>query len=321
MVYNSNIINYLYCEVLKRSVILFCFQSIILTTFAQDDSTIAKKSNRKKLLLVAGANAAFYTGSFIALNKAWYADYDKTTFHFFNDNPEWNQMDKAGHAWSTYHVSRLSNEMWKWSGVNTNTAAILSGVSGMAYQSIIEIQDAYSAEWGFSWGDVAANVAGAGLFVLQELNGRDQKLTFKLSYFPKKYPSQFVARRDQLFGSSYAERILKDYNSQTYWLSANISALFPETRLPNWLNLAVGYGADGMYGGRTNMWTDAEGAVHDHTEVRRSRIFYLSPDVDLTRIPTNSKLLRSVFFVLNVIKVPAPALELKTGGRPRLTVR
>ncbi len=32
------------------------------------------------------------------------------------------------------------------------------------------------------------------------------------------------SRRNELFGKSFAERILKDYNSQTYWISANISS-------------------------------------------------------------------------------------------------
>ena len=297
----------------KRTVILFCLQSFILFAVAQGDTIIPSSFNSKKLLIVAGANAVFYTGSFIALNKAWYEGYDKTDFHFFNDNPEWNQMDKAGHVWSTYHVSRLSREMWQWTGLNSRKSAILGGMSGMVYQSIIEIQDAYSKEWGFSWGDVGANVAGAGLFVLQQLTAEDQKLVVKFSYWPVKYREELISRRNQLFGSSVAERILKDYNSQTYWLSANISSLFPGTKLPPWLNVAVGYGAGGMYGGRSNTWIDKEGIVHDYTATRRVRKFYLSPDVDLTRIRTRSKVFKKVFFVLNMLKVPAPALQVTTG--------
>jgi hypothetical protein len=307
--------------VVKRSVILFCLQSIILTAFAQSDTFVSSSINTKKLIIVAGANAAFYTGSFIALNKAWYADYDKTKFHLFNDNPEWNQMDKAGHVWSSYQVSRLSKEMWQWTGLSSNTSAILGGVSGMVYQSIIEIQDAYSAEWGFSWGDVGANVAGAGLFLLQELSGKGQTVSVKLSYWPKKYSHDLVGRRDQLFGSSLAERILKDYNSQTYWLTANVSSFFRESRLPTWLNIAIGYGASGMYGGRSNTWIDKDGIAYDYTDVRRVRKFYLSPDVDLTRIRTRSKAMKKVFFVLNMIKVPAPALTVSTGGKLNIGIR
>jgi hypothetical protein len=306
--------------VVKRSVILFSLLSIILTVFAQVDSVVSRGFNGKKLVIVAAANAAFYTGSFITLNKAWYADYDKTKFHFFNDNPEWNQMDKAGHIWTTYHVSRLSKEMWQWTGLNTKTSAILGGASGMVYQSIIEIQDAYSTQWGFSWGDVGANVAGAGLFVFQEIWGK-QKVSVKLTYWPKKYPDELVGRRDQLFGKSMPERVLKDYNSQTYWLSANISSFFPDVKLPKWLNVAFGYGADGMYGGRSNIWTDKEGVTHDYSDIRRVRKFFLSPDIDLTQIRTRSKVLKKVFFVLNMVKVPAPALQISTGKGLSLAIR
>jgi hypothetical protein len=303
----------------KRIVILLWLQSIILASFSQDDTAV-RTINKKKLIIVTTANAAFYTASFIALNKAWYADYPRTGFHFFNDNPEWNQMDKAGHVWWTYHVSRLSQGMWKWTGLNKKTSAILGGASGMVYQSIIELQDAYSAEWGFSWGDVAANITGAGLYVAQELCGGEQRVTVKMTYWPKSYPADLTGRRNQLFGSSQMERILKDYNSQTYWFSANIASFVKEPGIPRWLNVAVGYGADGMYGGRTNKWTDAEGAVHDYTNIERRRKLYLSPDVDLTRISTRSKLLRSVFFVLNIVKVPAPALEI-TSGKAHLRIR
>lgn len=304
----------------KRTVILFCLQSFILTAFAQGDTAAPTTFNSKKLIIVAAANAAFYTGSFIVLNKAWYSDYEKTKFHFFNDNPEWNQMDKAGHVWTTYHVSRLSKEMWQWTGLNKHTSAVLGGVSGMVYQSIIEIQDAYSTQWGFSWGDVGANVVGAGAFVLQEISG-GQKVAVKLSYWPKKYADELVGRRNQLFGNSLAERVLKDYNSQTYWLSANLSSFFPAWPLPAWLNIAVGYGADGMYGGRSNVWTDKEGFTHDFSAIRRVRRFYLSPDIDLTRIPTRSKVLKKVLFVLNVVKVPAPALQVATGDKIKIRLR
>src|SRR6476620_6964690 len=34
------------------------------------------------------------------LNELWYADYPRSDFHFVNDNAEWLQMDKAGHAFS-----------------------------------------------------------------------------------------------------------------------------------------------------------------------------------------------------------------------------
>ena len=49
------------------------------------------------------------------------------------------------------------------------------------------------------------------------------------------------------------------------------------------------------------------------TTFNRYRQGYFSLDVDLTRIKTKSKVLRSVFACLNIIKIPFPNLELSEG--------
>ena len=101
-----------------------------------------------------------------------------------------------------------------------------------------------------------------------------------------------------------SEEILKDYNGQTYWLSANVHSFFKESKIPRWLNVAIGYGADGMLTARSEPF-DTPLNVSE-----RSRQLYLSLDVDLTKIKTNSHVLKTLFDVLNVIKVPFPTLEL-----------
>jgi len=270
--------------------------------------------DKKKIILISAANVSLWTASFIVLNKTWYADYPRSSFHFFNDNKEWNQMDKAGHLWTDYHITRLSYEMWKWTGLNNKKSVILGSISGIAYQSIIEIQDGFSSEWGFSWGDIAANVAGAATFVVQELGWKEQRIQVKLSYRPYDYPADLITRRNQLFGKSPNERILKDYNSQTYWASANIRSFFPGSSIPKWLNISLGYGSDGMFGGTQNTWTDKSGIVFNRMDIARVRRLYLSADADLTKIQTRSGLLKTVFYVLNMVKVPAPALEVNSTG-------
>jgi hypothetical protein len=272
--------------------------------------------NKKRVWLVAGAHAAFWVGSYIALDKAWYADYPKESFHFFNDNLEWNQMDKAGHLWTTYQVSRVSAGLWQWTGLRRSKSAWLGGLSALAYQSIIEIQDGFSSEWGFSPMDMVANVAGASLFIGQELGWKEQRISLKLSYWPYDYNTpELHARRDQLFGRSAAERLLKEYNSQTIWLSANLHSFMPNSGLPKWLNIAVGYSNDGLLGGRENKWTNVEGVEIDRRDIPRVRQFFISPDIDLTKIPTRSKFLRTVLSLVNCLKIPAPALELNSKGK------
>lgn len=280
-------------------------------------STALRTGNR--FWLVAGGHVALWATSYIALNKAWYEDYPRSDFHFFNDNGEWNQMDKAGHTWTAYQVSRLSAGLWRWGGLSDRKSAWLGGISGLAYQSIIEIQDGFSSEWGFSWGDMAANTLGAASFVAQQLGWHEQRLQIKLSYWPYDYHSpELKLRRNQLFGESLPERILKDYNSQTYWLSANIHAFFPDSKWPSWLNMAVGYNSDGMLGGYENRWTDKQGNTFSRYDIPRGRHFLLSPDIDLTRIKTNSKWLRTLLSVASIVKIPAPAVALSSKGKLKM---
>jgi hypothetical protein len=111
--------------------------------------------------------------------------------------------------------------------------------------------------------------------------------------------------------------MLKDYNAQAYWLSANLNAFFPGSGLPRWLNISVGYGADGMFGGFENKWSDNAGNEIDRSDIPRKRQFYLSPDIDFTKITTNKRWLRTVFTFLNAFKCPAPAISIDSHGKLR----
>jgi hypothetical protein len=288
---------------------------------ALNASTLALKDsipNKSRLWIVGGSHAAIWAGCFTALNKAWYADYPRGAFHLYNDNAEWLQMDKIGHVWTAYLITRLSTNMWRWTGLPEKKAVLLGGIGAIAFQSIIEIQDGYSTEWGFSPGDMAANFVGAAAYVSQEMLWKEQRLLIKFSSFPHQYPNELLARRNNLFGQSFGERVLKDYNGQTYWISGNIASFFPDTRLPRWLNVSVGYGGRGMLGGTENAWKDAAGIEQSRPDIQRTRHFYLAPDIDLSRIKTSKKWLASVLSVVNVIKIPAPAIEIGSGGKFRI---
>ena len=199
--------------------------------------------------------------------------------------------------------------------VNYSKKAILLGsLSGPGFLTIIEILDGFSAEWGFSTGDMAANIFGGGLFACQQLCWHEQKIDYKFSFHRNNYGSDLLNdRANNLFGKSLPERILKDYNAQSYWLSFNIKSFFKQANLPKWLNIAVGYGAEGMFGANENKWTDKNSSTIDRTDIIRYRQWYLSPDINFTKIKTRSKLLKTVFFALNAFKFPFPGLELSQG--------
>lgn len=244
--------------------------------------------------------ASLATVSLVGLNQLWYAEYPRSKFHTFNDNDQWLQMDKMGHVFSSYQIGRIGANILEWSGESEKNQLIYGSTLGLAFLTTVEIFDGFSEEWGFSWGDMLANVSGTGLYVGQELLWKEQRITLKFSF----HRTDYAAQRPDVLGNGFVEEMLKDYNGQTYWLSANLHSFFKESNIPRWLNVAFGYGAEGMLTGNN------ESVNNLIINEERRRQYYLSLDVDLTKIKTNSHVLKSVFDVLNVIKVPFPTLEL-----------
>jgi len=242
--------------------------------------------------------------SLLGLNQLWYADYPRSKFHTLNDADEWLQMDKVGHVFSSYQIGRAGANILNWSGVSKKNQLVYGSTLGFTFLTAVEVFDGFSEEWGFSWSDMAANAAGTGLYVGQELLWEEQRITLKCSFHQTKYAPQ---RPDKL-GEGFIEEMLKDYNGQTYWLSANVHSFFKESQIPKWLNVAIGYGADGMLTGKSET---VNNLIISH---QRKRQFYLSLDVDLSRIETKSHVLKTIFEVFNVIKVPFPTLELDDRG-------
>lgn len=249
-----------------------------------------------------------FTGAMIALQFVWYKKYPHSRFHFFNDNSEWLQMDKLGHATTAYNLGVLGTDVYRWTGMEQRKAIWCGGITGLIFLTTIEIFDGFSSGWGFSGGDMLANTAGSALVIGQYLGWNEQRIQLKFSYHKTIYPKY---RPDEL-GTNQAQSMLKDYNGQSYWISANIySFLDSKSSFPQWLNLAVGFGADGMVSGKPHPPIAAQGDSLLPVFTRSRRLFF-SPDIDFTRIQTSNHAGEIFFKTINFIKVPAPALEFNT---------
>ncbi|MCB0810189.1 MAG: DUF2279 domain-containing protein [Flavobacteriales bacterium] len=260
-----------------------------------------------RLVAVAAGAGVAITGSLVALDQAWFEQYEQVPFQTFNDGDEWYQMDKAGHVWSAYTLGRYGKGLLDWCGTSEGVSRWVGGGIGLVYLTGVELMDGRSAGWGFSWWDMAANVAGTGLFIGQDLAWGEQRIVPKFSA----HLTHFAEQRPDLLGETVPERLLKDYNGQTYWLSVAPRSFSKRSRLPAWLCISAGYGAEGMVSAYPQYQSgDATTANGDPF-----RQYFLSLDVDLTKIPTRSSLLRTVLFTLNCIKMPAPALEFRSNGR------
>lgn len=291
---------------LSKRVLTILFLCLCCSGFGQSKSNdflkVSDTLNTKRRNAVIITETALATTALIGLNSLWYKDHPRSSFHTINDLNGWEKMDKLGHVFTAYQLGRVGADLLHWSGVSKKDQLIYGATLGFTFLTAVEILDGYSTEWGFSWSDVGANALGTGLYVGQELLWEEQRIQLKFSFHETKYAEQ---RPDKL-GSTFLEQVLKDYNGQTYWLSANLHSFFKDSKLPKWLNLAVGYGAEGMLTGENehvnNMFTKAD----------RYQQFFLSFDVNLTKINTESDVLRTIFSVLNVIKIPLPTIEINS---------
>ena len=110
-------------------------------------------------------------------------------------------------------------------------------------------------------------------------------------------------------------------------LSVNPAAFLPERPrwLPRWLNLAAGFGADNLFAGTGYEWQadkfctgpDCLRYRLDPAEFPRTRQYFLSLDVDMSRINTKNRFLKTLLEVVNILKFPAPALEVNSRGKLR----
>lgn len=277
-----------------RLALVLILAAALRPCHAQSDSSVA---DRKKVVILAATTGVVYTAGMAVLAHTWYSEFDKEPFHWFNDFHEWKQMDKAGHFYSAFYLTDFGSWSLQSCNVPPRKSDIIASVAGVVMISSIEIFDGFSTAYGASASDLAFNVAGSLFYLGQRALWKQPRLLPKFSF----HHTEFSSQRPDVLGKG-ASTIIKDYNGQTYWLSADMDKFM---RFPRWLNLAAGYGADNMLYGNDNQNTAA-----GYTAYRQ---FYLAIDLDLTAIPTRSKFLRGLLRVASCVRLPAPAIEFSRG--------
>jgi uncharacterized protein YfiM (DUF2279 family) len=293
--------------------LLLSFQAAATTFIAPKDSVSASVPPKKVKLIGTGIGVA-YLGGIAVLSKAWYNQNEQTGFHFFNDNSEWKQMDKAGHFWGAFQESKGGVDALKHAGLSEKQAIWFGSFTGILLQTPIELLDGYQESYGASPGDLIANTAGSACVLAQQLAWREIRIQPKFSF----HTTSFAKLRPNVLGNSLAERALKDYNGQTYWLSVDVAKFLPEeSKYPKWLNLALGYGAEEMVYNDPDANRQA-GLENSGTPFVPYRQYYFTVDLNLHAIKTRSKILKTAFYVLDIFHLPAPALEFNNRNQWRL---
>src|SRR5512140_1138178 len=149
-----------------------------------------------------------------------------------------------------------------WANVEREPALIWGAAGSSLFQTYIEIEDGFSAYWGFDRVDFAADLLGAWYPVVQEYVPFLQNLNMKFSYLPKNQ-----GEPSSIPGQVYT--VFDDYEGQTFWLSLNVKNVLPKAVgefWPSWLALAVGM------------------SVRDNSSPDRYLVWYLAPDLDMRHI-------------------------------------
>ncbi|MFC6193962.1 DUF2279 domain-containing protein [Dyadobacter subterraneus] len=265
------------------------------------DSTTKIVPNYKLLHGIFAAQSVLYLGTIYGLSKSWYKN-SLTNFRVQDDTYEWLQMDKMGHVYTSYQIARHTAEIYKKTGISKKQMMIYGAISGIIFQTPIEILDGFSPDYGFSPGDMVANLTGSAIYLGQIALWDEIRIQPKFSF----HFTSLAAQRPNLLGNKPTERWLKDYNGQTYWYSGSPRSFFKHSKWPPWLCLSVGYGIQNMISADPKQSTELG--------YRPYRQYYFSLDIDLTKIKTKSKFVRTIAFLANSLKIPAPALQISKKG-------
>lgn len=236
-----------------------------------------------------GAISAVGLGAFavghVWLNDLWWKG-DPTGFHF-NLDQDWTYAlgaDKVGHAYFTSMATSALAGTFRWSGMDSTTAIWTGASVALLYQTYNEVRDGFSVKYGFSPGDIGANILGAALPVAQHYAPWMRSVTFQISF----YPSQPF--RNGMYGA-----IIDDYESTTHWLSFDVDQILPSSArdwYPDWINLALGHSVKGLVGSSNPQ-----------------HVFVVSLDWNLKRLSLLPDWLRQAFEYLHMYHLPAPAVQ------------
>ncbi|MBI2258945.1 MAG: DUF2279 domain-containing protein [Flavobacteriia bacterium] len=273
--------------------IFYSVFSLCQNRFAPTDTI-----NRSRVFWVSSSISSLSIGSLFALQKVWYSDYPSSALHSFDDSKNWMAMDKMGHAYTCYSLSKLNYSLYRWSGLNQKKSLLIGGGIAWSYQFIIELMDGKSSNWGFSWTDLSFNTLGTLWFTSQELIFHKQIFQLKFSY----YPSTYAQYRPNVLGKTWNESLLKDYNGQMYCLSFSPFELIKSSKL-KFLQLSLGYSVDAKLVGDQNVFIHESGKTF-----YAKKEFLLGLDIQLSKLPIKKKWLKTLLSPFDLIKIPLPGL-------------
>ncbi len=237
--------------------------------------------NGWRVAAVTGLSAGAGLAVLETQRRRWWADRNPD-FRILNDWDYVRWADKAGHVYSSSFFARFYRASFAWAGVPERDAPLWGAGAAWAQMFYYEFLDGFGTQWGFSPGDLAFNTLGIGFTTAQAYVPALDAFTVKASYWPSGWE-----------GKNFTD----DYAGQSFWLTANLHALAPESAkgvLPEWLNLAVGYAARDL----------------DEQEFLTTSYVWLALDIEPTVLPFKGKVWDTLAGWLHYGHFPAPGIRL-----------
>jgi len=104
---------------------------------------------------------------------------------FFGKNTYAGGADKMGHAFSHYVMFRALHNYFDWSENGKSTKWFYSITSASCVGLLIEVGDAFTGEYGFSYEDMVSDMTGIGLGILLEYSPTlDSLIGYSWHYWP-----------------------------------------------------------------------------------------------------------------------------------------
>lgn len=272
----------------KLSIILLIYYFLLNPVHPQvmpGDST-KKNPNPTKLLLIGGISIGLFTYGYVIQDNIWWKG-SESSFHF-NWRNDWTASlgsDKFGHFYLAYLGTNLYQQAFSWAEIDEHKSLLYAMLVMFGYQTFTEIRDGFSKDYGFSWGDLSANVLGITFPYLQSKIELLNAFNFKISYYPS---SRFKK------GSN--KYLIDDYESTYNWLSIDLNRLLPETfskSFPDFINLAIGHSVKKL----------------DYPNKSYHELF-IGLDWDIKALPGNGWFWNLLKKNLNFYHLPAPAIKI-----------
>lgn len=264
-----------------------------------------------RLALISGSGVAFRYLGYRYVDRAWYQGQKQDHIRWIQDwsGDTYLNLDKGGHFMAGLFVAQTLNDAYTWSGFRPRTAAVLGTLTSWVALLEVEMRDAYFDQWGFSVPDFSANTIGASIPLLYAFFPATRAVGFKFSY----HPSQLYRQRRERAAAPaepHIDHIIDDYEGMTFW-----ATVAPEPFLrgrakeiwPDYLGLAVGYGATGLHG--SNVKSKGRERYYKDLPNARPEVF-LALDYDPRYLPGKGPIWQYLKTQLNWIHLPAPTVRI-----------